>query len=82
MITADNETDLDLLSCLKGLGVRPDQARLAVEHSRSNPGTSIEERLHAALKFIGSRGRTYALQQAALSRSGAAGFASSQTAAS
>ena len=82
MITADNETDLDLLNCLKGLGVRPDQVRLAVEHSRSNPGTSIEERLHASLKFLGSRGRTYALRQAAMSRSGAAGFTPSQPAAS
>ena len=43
---------------------------MAVEHSRINPDAPIEQRLHAALKFIGSRGRTYGLQQAAMSRAG------------
>ena len=45
------------------------KARMAVEHSRINPDASIEQRLHAALKFIGSWGRIYGLQQAAISRS-------------
>ena len=64
------EADQDLLRCLKGLGVRADQARMAVEHSRESGASAIEHRLHVALKFIGSRGRTYGLQQAAMSRAG------------
>ena len=68
--TAQQDVDQDLLHCLKGLGVRADQARMAMGHSRERADSSIEQRLHAALKFIGSRGRTYGLQQAAMSRAG------------
>ncbi len=64
------DQEQDLLHCLKGLGVRTDQARMAVEHSRVRPDASIEQRLHTALKFIGQRGRTHVLQQAVMSRAG------------
>ncbi len=63
------------MHCLKELGWRADAARLAIEHGRGNREASIEERLHAALKFLGARGRTYGLRQAAMSRSCAAGVA-------
>ena len=78
--SAQHEVDSDLLHCLKGLGWRADVARLATEHSRGNPEASIEERLHAALKFLGARGRTYGLRQAAMNRSGAAGVSPSRLA--
>ncbi len=39
-------------------------------HSREITDAPMEQRLHAALKFIGSRGRTYGLQQAVTRRSG------------
>lgn len=75
LATAQQDVDLDLLHCLKGLGVRADQARLAVEHSRSTPSATIEERLRASLKFLGSRGRTYALRQAVAGSRAAGGLA-------
>ena len=79
--TAQHDVDQDLLRCLKGLGVRVDQARMALEHSRESGESAIEQRLHAALKFVGARGRTYALHQAAMNCSGAAGVLPSKLAA-
>ena len=67
---AERATELDLIHCLKGLGFRAEQAQLAIRHGAGNPDVPIEERLRAAIQFLGSRGRTYALRQA-VSNSGA-----------
>ncbi len=77
LAAAQQEVESDLLHCLKGLGWHADQAHLAIEHTRGNPEASIEERRHAAIRFVGLRGRTYALRQAVMNRSVPTGCATS-----
>jgi hypothetical protein len=43
----------DLLAGLRSLGCRGELARRAAEFSQSLPGATLEERLRAALQFIG-----------------------------
>ncbi len=62
---SERNIELDLVHCLKGLGFRSDQAQLAVRQCATDADLPIEERLRASLKFLGARGRTYALRQAA-----------------
>jgi hypothetical protein len=45
----------DLLAGLRSLGCRGELARRAAEFSRAVPGASLEDRLRAALQFIGRR---------------------------
>jgi hypothetical protein len=43
----------DLLAGLRSLGCRGELARRAAEHSRTVEGATLEDRLRAALKFVG-----------------------------
>ncbi|MEK7316806.1 MAG: RuvA C-terminal domain-containing protein [Candidatus Eisenbacteria bacterium] len=48
----------DVLSGLRNLGFRADEAHRAVEQTRPTPGATLEERFRAALYFLG-RGKTH-----------------------
>jgi hypothetical protein len=45
----------DVLAGLRNLGCRPGDARRAAEYAAGLPVTNIEERMRAALKFLGGR---------------------------
>jgi 5-methylcytosine-specific restriction endonuclease McrA len=45
----------DVLAGLRNLGCRPGDARRAAEYSAALPAASLEERMRAALRFIGGR---------------------------
>ncbi len=49
---AAKEQTLDVLAGLRGLGCRMDQARRAAEFSEILYGATLEERMHASLKFL------------------------------
>ena len=64
---------LDVVPYLRKLGFRAKEAQLAAQQCETSPDTPLEERVRAALKFLGSGGRTY-IPQAARS-SDVSGFA-------
>jgi hypothetical protein len=66
--------ELDVVPCLRQLGFRTEEARLAARHCEIIPDAPLEERVRTALKFLGSRGRTCGLRQAASSPGATAGF--------
>jgi hypothetical protein len=66
--------ELDIIPCLRQLGFRAEEARLAARHCETIPDAPIEERVRTALKFLGTRGRTYGVREAASSPGAAAGF--------
>jgi hypothetical protein len=43
----------DVLSALRGLGIRGEQARRAAAHARTLPGATLTDRIRAALQFHG-----------------------------
>jgi hypothetical protein len=49
------EQTQDILAGLRDLGCRPDEARRAAEYSEGLHGVTLEERMRAALSFIGGR---------------------------
>lgn len=51
--TADMEATRDLLAGLRSLGCRGQEARRAAEHALGLDGASLEQRMRAALKFLG-----------------------------
>jgi 5-methylcytosine-specific restriction endonuclease McrA len=53
--TAAKEQAQDLMAGLRGLGCRADEARRAAEFSQGLPDATLEERMRAALKFLGRR---------------------------
>ena len=67
-------TELDVVPFLRQLGFRTEEARLAARHCETITDATLEERVRTALRFLGSRGRTYGLRQAANTPGGAAGF--------
>jgi hypothetical protein len=71
---AARAAELDVIPCLRQLGFRTEEARLAARHCETIPDAPLEERVRTALKFLGSRGRSYGLRQAARSPGAAAGF--------
>jgi 5-methylcytosine-specific restriction endonuclease McrA len=48
----------DVMAGLRELGVRADQARRAIEFCQTIPATTLEERMRAALRFLGPRPRS------------------------
>jgi hypothetical protein len=50
---ATREQARDVLSGLRNLGCRPDEARRAAEFSSTLEGATLEERMRAALRFLG-----------------------------
>jgi hypothetical protein len=49
------EQTQDILAGLRNLGCRPDEARRAAEYSEALHGVTLEERMRAALRFLGER---------------------------
>jgi hypothetical protein len=49
------DLDRDVLAGLRGLGCRAEQARRAAEFSGTLHGAALEERLRAALQYLGGR---------------------------
>jgi hypothetical protein len=74
---AERAAELDVIPCLRQLGFRVEEARLAARHCETIPDAPIEERVRTALKFLGSRGRTYGVHHAARSPGAAAAFVAS-----
>jgi hypothetical protein len=72
--TAGRATELDVVPCLRQLGFRVEEARLAARHCETIPDASLEERVRTALKFLGSKGPAHGFRQAASSPGAAAGF--------
>jgi 5-methylcytosine-specific restriction endonuclease McrA len=60
----------DVLAGLRGLGCRADEARRAAEFSETLQGASLEERMRAALQFLGSKGMSGRSPSENLHRSG------------
>ena len=57
-VTSPNDANLrDILAGLENLGCRPGDARRAAEYSVSLPVSTLEERMRAALRFLGSSSR-------------------------
>jgi hypothetical protein len=52
---AAEEEARDLMAGLRGLGCRADEARRAVEFCQALPDATFEERMRAALRFIGRK---------------------------
>jgi Holliday junction resolvasome RuvABC DNA-binding subunit len=50
-----NEQTLDVISVLRNLGFRADQARPAAESTADIPNPTLEARIRAALKFLSPR---------------------------
>jgi len=71
---AERAAELDVIPCLRQLGFRVEEARLAARHCETIPDAPIEERVRTALKFLGSRGRTYGVHHATRSPGAAAAF--------
>ena len=54
---AAREQSLDVIAGLRSLGCRADEARRAAELTETLQGATLEERMRAALEFLGSRSK-------------------------
>ena len=52
---AAQEQAMDVMTGLRGLGFRADEARRAIESSAALQGATLEERMRAALKYLRPR---------------------------